>query len=191
MKYTLVIAMLTLSFIGCKKEVISTHDDYLDRVKKGLTDSLAAADFAALEFSRSVKSAVDSASLYILRVPFRGKSTSEDFVVVKTDKAGNIERGKIIHQKGALTDYESDGKVKKRWDGRIVIRSLNGVEELSSPIENGYIVALHQGMAARSQYQASNELPEVVITYTHSFRRSLVADHLDAAWQLFSRLFLG
>lgn len=63
MRHILLIAIVTLTFLGCKKEFNYTNDPYLENVKMGLTDSLSAIDFGALDFSNFLKSTVDSVSL--------------------------------------------------------------------------------------------------------------------------------
>ena len=167
MKHFLLIVMVTLAFLACKKEVLVINDLYLENVKKGLVDSLSAKDYRALDFSKSLRSAVDSVSLYLLRVPFKDKALFADFVVVRTTKEGAVLEGSIVHQQGKVTDY-TDGTVKrKRWDGNITILSLTGQLKVTSPIVNGYITALHPNLNSRTSLVAPDHvLPEVIIIST-------------------------
>lgn len=167
MKHFLLIAVATLTLLGCKKEMADTNDLYLENVKMNLADSLSASHFEALDFSNSLKSTVDSVSLYVLRVPFKGKSVSEDFVVVKTTKEGKVKEGSIVHHEGKVTHYLEGAVNRKRWDGNITMLSLSGQVKLASPIVNGYITLLHSNINTRTSSLAPEHiLPEVIIVST-------------------------
>jgi hypothetical protein len=158
--------MAALLITGCRKDLIPSSDSYVETVKQGLKDSLSATDFLSLDFTRALRSKVDSVNLHLLRIPLKGKTFTEDFVIVKTNIKGLIERGKIVHQEGKVTEYEVGSVKRKKWDGSIRISSLDRKTVLTSPIENGYITALHSNMNARSTLVApDNVMPEVIITY--------------------------
>lgn len=166
MKHFLLITLLTLTFIGCKKEINNNPEDYLTNVKRGLTDSLSRNDFENLDFTKSFLTRVDSVKLYVLRIPFKGKSISEDFVAVKTNVEGKIEHGRIVHLEGKSTEYGEGIIKRKRWDGAIAVSSLKRVPIFNSSIVNGYITEFHLRSDARTATLQPGLMPEVIITYT-------------------------
>lgn len=166
MKHALIVGLLTLLFLGCKKDNAVNEDQYLQNVKMALGNSLGKADFQNLEFSKSVLSKVDSVYLYVLRIPFKGKSVAEDFVVVKTNKEGQIVRGRIIHQEGSTTAYGEGVIRRRRYDGSICISSLDRKPVLTSPVVDGYITALHPQSTARTTVLEAGMMPEIIISYT-------------------------
>lgn len=169
MKHLLLISIVALSILSCRKDLQPSDSDYLATVTKALKDSLSSSDFSALDFTKAARSRVDSVDFYALRVPFKEKAPQEDFVFVKTNAKGQIEKGKIVHLKGNVSD-EGNGTIKrKRWDGTISLTSLNRAEIFQSPIINGYVTAYHQSSNFRTSTQVVEGLmPEVVITYTIS-----------------------
>jgi hypothetical protein len=170
MKHPLLIFFFfaTLTIISCRKELQPTDAGYIETVRQGLTDSLQAADFAALDFSRAARSRIDGIGLFFLRIPFRQKNGQEDFVFVKTDEKGKIERGKIVHLNGAISDQEIGGATIKSWNGSISLASLDRSTVFQAPIQNGYITAFHQQNRYRTgSHEAEGKvMPEVIISYT-------------------------
>lgn len=168
MKQLLLISIVILVLFSCQKDLQPTSSDYIETVRRELKDSLSSSDFQALDFSGAARSRIDSVGLFFLRVPFKQKNGQEDFVFVKTNEKGNIEKGKIVHLQGTVSD-ETDGGLKvKSWNGAISLTSLDRKSVFQSPIENGYIMALHQKSRYRTALQAppDNLMPEVIITYT-------------------------
>jgi len=173
MKHSVFAAFLCLLLIySCQKHSApESKDDYLTNVKAALKDSLTLKDFNSLDFSKVILSKVDSLQLYLVRIPFNGKSNVNDFVLVKTKLNGIVERAKIIHLEGKTTEY-GEGKIKSlRWDGTLSILSLDGKNEFHSTISNGYIKPFPHSRAnanAKSSVQPDPyvELPEVVIVCT-------------------------
>ena len=167
MKHILLYSLVALCILSCQKDIQPSNHNYIETAKKALRDSLGAADFAALDFTKAARSRVDSVGFFAFRVPFRGKVPQEDFVFIKTNAKGQIENGKIVHLAGTLSD-EGNGAIKrKRWDGSISLFSLNRQTVFQSSIVNGYITAYHQNASYRTTTQVVEGLmPEVVITYT-------------------------
>ena len=167
------LGLFTLAIVSCKKEINIKNDfpGYLKNVKIALKDSLSANDYGDLDFNKAILSKTDSVQLYFLRIPLKGKNIKNDFVLVKTNADGKVERGKIIHIDGKEMEY-GNGKVKeRRFDGNITISSLNKTTQLNSAIDNGYISALHPQMNLRTSteepiYPAGTVLPEVIV-YTY------------------------
>lgn len=180
MKYLLLASFSALLFLGCKKEFVPRDSDYLHTAKQALKDSLNATDFAQLDFSKAVRLRVDSVGFYALRVPFKGKVPKEDFVFAKTNEAGRIEKGKIVHLAGTVSD-ESIGEAKRtRWDGNIELSSLDRQRVFRSPIVNGYVTAYHQQNSFRtvSQELQGDVMPEVIIVYTKTSSSSFSSSNL-------------
>ena len=132
-------------------------------VKISLKDSLGNADYSELDFSKAVLNKIDSLQLFYLRIPFRGKPLRADFVLVQTTAAGKVKAGKIVHMQGEESGY-GGGKIKRRkFDGSILISSLDRKTQLNSSIDDGFITALHQNKNTRDMVFATDVLPEVVV----------------------------
>src|SRR5260221_14235285 len=102
MRHLTLITLALLLIVSCKKEISNKNNfsGYIENVKAALKDSLSTNDYSTLDFSKPVLSKVDSVQLYLLRIPIKGKNIKNDFVLVKTNADGKIERGKIIHLGG-------------------------------------------------------------------------------------------
>ena len=167
MKHTLLIVMAVILIAGCQKDFQLPGDNYKETVRKGLQDSLSKADFENLDFHRAALSSVDSVNLHFLRVPFRGKKQDEEFLLVKTTETGVIERGKIVHLQGKVTETSTGTLTVKSWNGTISLSSLDRKTFFQSPVQNGYITAFHMQNAHRAATQEpqGSMMPEVIVTY--------------------------
>lgn len=166
MKPIFLITLVLLFILSCKKEINNTVaiDQYISKVKEALADSMSAADFQKLDFGRAVLNRVDSVNLYVARIPFKTKPVSEDFVVVKTDREGRVQRGRIVHMELTEAADSTTSNRYRKINGVLIMRSLQGKEEVRSPIENGYVTAFHQQAMQRTSVElAPGMLPEVVI----------------------------
>ena len=160
MKHLYTLTFLLCFLFACRK---ADHkaDNYLTRVQTALKDSVSSEDYSSLDFSRSVLSKVDSADLYLLRIPFT-RFDAGHFLLLQTTKEGTIRQGRITEIRGAVVDKEGI----KKFQGHITIRSLQRKLLVQSSIKNGFITAFHQNPQGRSALvQPSNVLPEVVVTY--------------------------
>lgn len=170
MKPLFLIILASLIVIGCRKDHQPANEapNYIETVRKGLMDSMVLADFKVLDFSKAARSRVDSAGLYYLRVPFTDKNAREDFVFVKTDERGRIERGKIVHIKGTVSEEVTGGMGVKSWNGVISLASLDRKHLFQSPIRNGFVTAWHNQNSFRAETQEpqGEMMPEVIIVYT-------------------------
>ena len=166
MKKTLLITALLVLLFSCKKEGYFPTD-YVNIVRTALKDSVSSTDFELLDFSRAATCRIDSMGLYYLRVPFKDKMPNEDFVLVKTNKEGRIERGSIVHLQGRINTLGDAGKEVVGWDGEVSIASLDKQNVLQSSIRNGYITAFHPQERYRTATQEpqGQMMPEVIITY--------------------------
>jgi hypothetical protein len=194
MRHFILTTITLILIVSCKKEINNNKHDlpgYVENVKASLKDSLSVNDYASLDFSRTVLSKVDSVQLYLLRIPFKEKEIKNDFVIVKINYDGKVERGKIIHVEGADTAF---GNIRiKSFYGSITISSLSGNIQIQSAINNGYILAFHPQMNLRTTlaapaypvYPGATVLPEVIVySYINTSSGISVSD-----WWLLQSLF--
>jgi hypothetical protein len=151
-----------LLLISCKKEIKNSDSSgYIENVKAALKDSVSLTDYSDLEFSKAILSKDYTASLYFLRIPFKGKKIENDFLIIMTSINGIIKQGKIVHIEGQ--------EIERKWNGNITISSLDKKNILNSEINNGYILAFHSGINLRTDAMAPvypdpyKELPEVIV----------------------------
>ena len=84
------------------KETVETADpislqiNYLAKIKSIMKDSLSVNDFSRIDFSKVYKSKDVRSKNYFVRITFKGKKISNDFILLKTDNVGNIIKGKIV-----------------------------------------------------------------------------------------------
>src|SRR6187399_628249 len=69
--------------------------DYLNKIKRDLKDSLDLKDFNYIDFREVYRSSDVQKKNFYLRVGFIDKNISKDFLLLFTDSAGNIKRGRI------------------------------------------------------------------------------------------------
>lgn len=172
MKHLSTLLVLTLLLASCKKEITPSQTPYVQNVQAALKESMQESDFMALDFSRPVLTKVDSVGLYLLRVPFKNKALRNDFVLLKTDKNGRMERGKMVHLEGRSTEFGEGGVKKRRFDGQITISSLDRKAVLHSRITNGFVEAFHGSANTRTESlmpsSSGETLPEVVVVASYN-----------------------
>src|SRR5215203_2900432 len=97
MKHLITIFIICICITACKKETVGTNGKkaYLEHVRAALNDSMDAAMINKLDFSKAVLSEVDSADLHFLNIPLRNTGLG-NFVLVQTDKVGNILQGRLV-----------------------------------------------------------------------------------------------
>ena len=167
MKYLILISALILFETSCKKvsEIPGNSSKDINQVIGQLKDSLSKNDYEALDFSKPVITKFQDHSKCI-RIPFKGKSIENQFVLLQTDKTDNINKGRIINinQDTTISNFS--------FEGHISISSLKGEMLVTSKISKGYIVAFHNRQISRTYsrlYSAYVEpspyewLPEVVV----------------------------
>ena len=160
--------ILTFLLTACRKEqVASGPASYLETVQTVLRDSLSEADFSKLDFKEARLNKVDSAGLFLLRIPFSGKPLATDFVLLQTDALGSITQGRIVHLEGAREEIDAGTSPRQVFNGSIRIHSLHRQLVVDSRITRGYIEAFHKSSAARfTLVQPEPEyttLPEVIV----------------------------
>lgn len=158
MQRLLFITLLVVAFASCQKEIeLPVNNDYPE-LRLNLKQNVTEEDYKALDFSRVSRSRYGDVTL--LRVPFKGKTLNESFVLVDVDATGRIKRGRII----ALT---RDKKVAT-YNGTLVIKDLKGLIMEETPLVNGY--RQKNKVMTRSMVVQPDpyvELPEVVIVSTY------------------------
>jgi hypothetical protein len=163
MRQFLFIICLSLFSLSCNKVLNKNNKPaFLDNVKASLKDSLSKNDYDALDFSKSLLSNVDTAKLHLLRIPFKGKSIKEDFLVLRLDERAKIISGRIIKISESADNNLNAGQT---FNGNITISWLNRNLVVQSEIENGYITYFHKSSNQRGlvvPYEG-HVLPEVVV----------------------------
>jgi hypothetical protein len=146
MKRFLFIICVPLLLLSCKKTVNENNKQaLLASVTVSLKDSLSKGDFERLDFSMCLLSNVDSANLRLLRVPFRGKSIKEEFVLLQVNDEYKIINGRIITISAAA---DNNINIGKPFNGNITISWLNGSTIIKSQISNGYITIFHPSLGS-------------------------------------------
>lgn len=187
MKQVVFVALAALFLLGCRRDFSPNNSDYLTIAKSSLRDSLSPGDYAALDFAKASRLRVDSIALYALRVPFINKNPKEDFVFIKTDGAGHIEKGSIVHLVGKASKEMIGKRTRERWDGYFELSSLNRKAVLQSSVVNGYITAYHPQNSFRSALQEpqGEMMPEVTIVYT----RTTSSGYYPTNWYLLTSMY--
>jgi len=140
MKKLIGAAILILLVYSCKKNAGNDPGTsiYLHSVLSHLRDSLSATDLSQLDTTKGYLTDPRKSGNYTLRLPFKGKSISGDFVLLQTDANGNILRSRVVH-------LENDSQDGTPFSGNIRLSSLSGMVILQSKVSNGYLEALHGG----------------------------------------------
>jgi hypothetical protein len=171
MKRSLIIVPTFLFLFSCNKNIDqdSNYNSVLKNVRSSLSDSLSKNDFEALDFSKSLLSNVDSVKLQLLRVPFKGKSIQEKFVLLQLNEENKIIKGRLINISEVADNNINTGKP---FNGNITISWLNGSTLIKSPINNGYIAAFHpsspNSRALVVPYEGHVVGEVVVVSYIHN-----------------------
>ena len=164
--YTTICLFFILGVIACRKESNVSHNRYLQQVQVSLKDSVHQDVYARLDFKRAVLSKVDSVSLCLLPIPFKGAKREKAFLLLQTTNEGIIHRGRQVSMSRALSEKATE------FNGHISIRSLSGSLVLDAAIIKGRInrrAGNHQIMSAQSlQPDIYEMMPEVVVVATRN-----------------------
>jgi hypothetical protein len=170
MKQFLFIICLSLFSFSCKK-VLNENDKrpFIDNVKTSLRDSVSKSEYEALDFSKSLLWNVDSVNLHILRIPFKGKSLKDGFVLLQLNEDREIITGRLIN---IIEAPDNNLYTGKPFNGSIAISWLNGSTIIKSEVSNGYITAFHPSIGSLRSLVVPYEghvLGEVVVvSYIHN-----------------------
>jgi len=127
MKRVIITAVVLIFVCSCRKDVrVGETSIYLRSVLANLRDSLGASGYSQLDTDR-----VFTGGRGVLRIGYRGKPISQDFLLVRVDSMGDVLKGRVVH-------LSLDG-----LSGSIEARSFSGKVVMSSGISNGVIAALH------------------------------------------------
>jgi hypothetical protein len=149
---------------ACQKETphgTTATESYISTVKKNIQAKMAANDYARLDIENMILSSVDSVQLYTVRIPFKGESLQERFVLLHADKEGDVLQSRIVELSGGVT-VDSTTKVA-RFNGAITLYDLDGQNKLQSSITNGYIDRFRDMTRRALSQPSSGNLPEVVV----------------------------
>ena len=135
MKKIILISISILLMFSCKKESTfqSPKAGYFNNVITSLKDSLSDIDFSNISTQKAFITKINSRSY--VRIPFKGKDISKDFVLLQTDNSGKIVRGYIIKLSRSTIEK---GK-EYQFNGFITKSSLNRKLTNTSTLTNGII----------------------------------------------------
>lgn len=166
MKNILYALALTLIFLACKKQgddIDPNRSDYRQTVQNNLKDSLSPADYASLDFQRSVVSGIDSLDLKFLRVPAKGKAIESDFFVAETDESGHVLKGRFV-------TIVKDAADKTSFTGVLQYRNMKGESIKPARMVKGRLYKTSEGNASSLMADEpvidGGDLPPVVVTYS-------------------------
>lgn len=171
MKKLIHVFIISIIFVSCRKDaanVVGTTSPYLSTVLSHLRDSLTSTDYLALDTNSTWLTNPGKTNKYLLRIGFKGKPITQDFLLVHTDPVGFIHIGATIHLENTTpaNSYQ--------FSGSISLRSLSGKDITQSQIVAGHILSLHTGRRLTTTSSGTKEvdvlpapdadwLPEVVV----------------------------
>jgi len=173
---------------SCKKEVTEDFNNtmLLNSIQVQLKDSISRNDFEQLDFTNTVISKLAINEMNLIRIPFKNKSISTDFILLKIEKNKLFSIGKIIH----LSQYQIGLiSTSQQFNGEINISTLNRKSSHISAIKNGFVESLHQAVnnpSAKLDIVIVPLLPEVVLI--SSYPRAGGGVSLSAWYNLVSML---
>ncbi len=135
--YTTLCLLFVFGCMACRKEVNEHHNPFLQLVQLSLKDSLRQDAYARLDFNRAVLAQVDSVSLYLLRIPFRGEKLENHFLLLQTNGEGKITRGRQV------SFYRAPSESPTAFNGHITMHTLKGMFILDAAIVGGHIKRHH------------------------------------------------
>ena len=133
MKSISICLLLMIGLIGCRKDLQDNPNGYLPAVQSFLKDSMAVNDYAALDFSRAVRTGNGEEDLYLLRIPFKGTTLARRFVLLQTSGSGVLISGRMVDL------YREEPDAARPFNGHITIHTLGGSPLLEDRIDRGYI----------------------------------------------------
>ncbi len=178
--FTVIAYLAFLNFSCTKQEVlkqrINASDstvlqiNYLAKIKNSLKDSISKTDFSTLDFNKISKSNDVRTEDYFLRVRFKNKKFSDDFILLKTDATGNIVQGKIVHiQLGKSEKPDADITIVAssldRKDIRYVSNANRKKKDNTSKSKSNISTRSNvSSLLAEEQPVGEQDLPDVVVT---------------------------
>lgn len=163
MKKLLLIALAAIFLLSCNKNIDSNseHSSYIYNISNELKDSLSNIDFANIDILKSVITKAGRNRSY-LRIPFKGKDISKDFVLLQTETSGKITRGFIIN----LNKNAAEKGKEYEFNGFITKSSLDRKSITISPLTNGVITHSHSGRVAQRDISFPVPKDTIIITTT-------------------------
>jgi hypothetical protein len=171
MKKLIHILIVSSVFLSCRKDAVivpATTSPYLRTVLSHLRDSLTSTDYLALDTNSTWLTNPGKTNNYLLRIGFKGKPITQDFLLVHTDPGGSIHVGATVHLENTTpaNSYQ--------FSGSINLRSLSGKDITQSQIVAGHILSLHTAKRLTTTPSGTKEvdvlpapdadwLPEVVV----------------------------
>ncbi len=169
MKHWLLTALIGLCFFSCKKEMVLsversaiTDNAFFKKVCSQLRDSLSVNDYAGIDKNRLFRSKDAQSDGCFVRIAFLKKDIANDFILLKTDRLGNIRQGKIIHVNKII---EKGSEKSLLFQGQLVISALGRNGEVKVEIVNGKFKQTVGTNSLMAEEPAGEQnLPDVVVT---------------------------
>jgi hypothetical protein len=127
MRNLLLITFAVLCILSCSKDIKQdeSQSTYLNNIIRGLKDSLSLTDYANINVDKAIITNTKK-GWSLLRIPFKGKKLSEEFVLLQNDSSGQILKGFIVN----LNENVTQNDLKDVYNGTIKISYLNRRENL-------------------------------------------------------------
>lgn len=160
MKHILIVTVCCFFFMGCRKTELPTPlsdtDKYFQQVFTSLKAEMPTAEWQSLDLSHMSLTKFPDSNTRYLRIPFKGSSLMDHFILLRSDASGYDMKGRIIELH--LTE-------NNKANGEISIQQLNGEQLTHSLIVNGFITAWHAQSQEEKVQPAPEyvELPEVIV----------------------------
>ena len=164
--------------------ITSSNNHLLSNIQQQLKDSISATDFTQLNFNASIITKYGEQGDVFLRIPFKDKSISTDFILLKIEADKYFSSGRII-----IINRTSEADTK--YNGHINIYSLQRNLLTASVIENGYIKSFHlvENSSLLNVVPVKVEtLPEIVIVSTY---HTVDESYSFPSWYMLSSFFYG
>jgi hypothetical protein len=88
--------IIFIFFFSCKKDQVNSFskNEYVANIQEMLEDRMNTSEYSAVDFSRILQSPVKDS--FFVRIPYIGKKMEDEFVLLHTDREGNISKGRMI-----------------------------------------------------------------------------------------------
>src|SRR6478735_610910 len=163
------ILLLCIYLFSCTKpeknavDLLATSDStaiqvqYLKKIKTDLKDSVVSSDYDLIDFSKAYRSSDVEKKHFYLRVGFIDKEISKDFILLFTDSAGNILRGRIVN----VNKEKSNDSTFPNYSFKLSTLNRRKVQYLVNKRTHSNV---DQMLADDDQVVGEQILPTVVVT---------------------------
>src|ERR1700683_3110882 len=99
MKKVMCVLGLSVSVFACKKQMEGTTSTaFSDNIRQYLISNLSPADSATVDYSNLyVYKPPPAPRPWMVRLAFKNKAITKDFILIQSDSLGNCSEGRIVH----------------------------------------------------------------------------------------------